>query len=299
MSLSKSPMALEQLVKALADASPEVRRQAARGLGEARSPDAVTPLLEELRDEESDIRTEAAEALGKIGDPRVLDPLVDALEDPDIRVQISAIRALAEMGGEEMRELLFWKFAEGFERPTFPTLAEVLGRFHDLRMVRPTLGRLDSFRSPAIRLQLLNSVCRALGARRRFYQIISQDELTRAERMDEMLRQTRRAVGRARALRRDIRARILTDLDEVRQAFDTDDRAQLTGAIRKLVKSLEMHTDEKAVDALGSAAASRIGAVVLAIGTFLDEVQIEASEGAHTVFLIVCIWCIGDALKPA
>ena len=114
-----------------------------------------------------------------------------------------------------------------------------------------------------------------------------------------MLRQTRRAVGRARALRRDVRAHILIDLDAVRQAFDTDDGAQLAGAIRKLVESLEMHIDEKAVDALGNDAAYRIGAVVLAIRTFLDLVEVEAFEGAHTVFLIVCIWCIGDVLKPS
>ena len=297
MGRSRSPMALEHLIKALEDASPEVRRQAAHGLGEARAQEAVDPLVEELRDAESDIRTEAAEALGKIGDPRVVDPLVDALDDPDTRVRISAIRALSDIGGEEAGELLFWMFAEGFDRTTFPTLADTLGQIQDFRIVQTVLKRLIAYRSPAIRLQLLNSVCQALGARRRFYQTISQDELTRAERMDEMLKQTRRAVGRARALRRDIRAHILAGLDAVHKAFDTDDGAQLAGTVRKLSESLEKHIDEDAVDALGSAAASRIGAVVLAIRTFLDEVEIEASEGAHTVFLVVCIWCIGNALS--
>jgi hypothetical protein len=82
--------------------------------------------------------------------------------------------------------VLFWKFADCFDRNTFPTLADVLGVAHDLRMARPTLERLRRFKASAIRLQLLNSVCRALGARRRFYRLISLDDFARAERKDEM-----------------------------------------------------------------------------------------------------------------
>jgi MFS family permease len=295
MGRSKSPMALERLILALEDASPEVRRQAAQGLGEARAPEAVSHLVDELADEESDIRSEAAEALGKIGDQRVLDPLINALNDPDNRVQISAIRALSEMGGEEANELLFWKFADGFDRTTFPTLSDVLGRARDLRMVRPTLKWIDNFRSPAIRLQLLNSVCRALGARRRFYRLVYQDDLARADQMAEMIRRTQRVFKRSRILEPDTHARILQDLAEIRRAFDSGESDSLSNTVVTLAENLQTQVGERAVTALGGDAASRIGAAILAIRIFSKRDQKDDPPGAGDIFPVVCLWCLGDA----
>lgn len=299
MGRSKSPMALDRLIRALEDASPEVRKQAARSLGEAGASEAVGRLLEEMKDEESDIRSEAVEALGKIGDARVIDSLVEALDDPDARIQISAVRALSEIGGEEAGELLFWKFAEGFDRSTFPTLADALGRARDPRMVRPTLTRLPQFRSSAIRLQLLNSVCRTLGARRRFYQLISQDALTRAERLAEFLGQTRRAFRRARFLGAELRKEALADLEAIRRAFDEDDTDLLSGAMRRLTDRLEAGIGERAVAALGEDAASRIGASILGVRTFLDLPDLTETEDVRNTFLLVCLWSIGDGLRSA
>ncbi|MBT6147738.1 MAG: MFS transporter, partial [Gemmatimonadetes bacterium] len=61
---SGSPLAIEQLIQALADASPMVRRSAARALGDTGSEAATESLVRELVDGSSDIRSEAAEALG-------------------------------------------------------------------------------------------------------------------------------------------------------------------------------------------------------------------------------------------
>ena len=161
---SGNPLAIEQLVQALADASPRVRRAAARALGESRSESATEPLVRELLDGASDIRSEAAEALGRLGSSTSIDPLVDALSDADPRVRISAIRGLASIRGDEVHELLFWHFGSDFDPLTFPTLVDVLSERQDRRIVRPALSRLTDFPSPAVRLQLLNGVCRALGA---------------------------------------------------------------------------------------------------------------------------------------
>lgn len=297
MGRSRSPMALDQLIKALDDANPEVRRQAAQGLGEAGATQAIDPLLEELKDEESDIRTEAIEALGKIGDPNIIDHLIEALNDPDTRVQISAIRALYEMGNEEARELLFWKFADHFDRDTFPTLADVLGAKHDLRMVRPTLERIQNFRSPAIRLQLLNAVCRALGARRKFYQLISQDNLTRAENLEELLDQTQRTFKKTHALKSPIKKHIQNVLTDIHKAFDTDQIQTVLDQTQALATYLEHNIDEKAVDALGTQAASRMGASVLAIHAYLSKPEQLEEPAQRIVFSIVCLWCIADALS--
>ena len=295
MGRSRNPMALSRLVDALDDASPEVRRQAARGLGEARDPDAVAHLLDELQDEESDIRTEAAEALGKIGDPKVVDPLIEALDEDDDRIQISAISALADIGGEEVKELLFWKFAEPFSRATFPTLADVLARNGDTRMIKPTLQRLESFRSPAIRLQLLNSVTRTLGAGRRFYRMVSMDPLERSERITTLLRRTRRSVQRSQ-LGRDLKRHLVAHIEKVNTHADDGAIAEMMREGNTLAETLLDEMNRKEVRSLDPEAAERISAVVLAIRTFVNDTDVKREEVVE-VFLTVCLWCLGDSLK--
>lgn len=167
MGRSRSPMAIDPLVRALEDPSFRVRREAAESLGETGHEEAVGPLARQLDNDESDIRAEAAEALGHIAIPGVLDPLLKAAHDPDVRVRISAIRALAGMGGDQTKDILFGMFSEPFDRASFPTLAEALSHFQDGRIVKPTIDALVRFRSPVIKLQLLECVCRTLGCLRR------------------------------------------------------------------------------------------------------------------------------------
>lgn len=297
MGRSRSPMALDQLIQSLNDANPDVRRQAARGLGEAGASEAIHPLLNELRDQESDIRGEAAEALGKIGNPDVIDPLIDALDDDDTRVQISAIRALSDIGGSEAQELLFWKFADHFDRATFPTLADVLGAKHDLRMIKPTLDRIQHFHSPAIRLQLLNAVCRTLGARRQFYRLISQDTLTRARTLDELLKNTRQMIKKDHILPRAMRTQIHTHLEEIHRTFDKGDTATFLTTTHTLAEYIQTEVDENTVEALGSESASQIGAAILALQIFLDEVAKHETEETQILFVIMMLWCIAQALE--
>jgi MFS family permease len=296
MGRSRSPMALDQLIQALNDSNPDVRKQAAQGLGEAGARQAIDPLLEELKDEESDIRTEAIEALGKIGDPGIIDHLIEALNDQDTRVQISAIRALSEMGNAEAAELLFWKFADHFDRATFPTLADVLGATQDLRMVKPTLERIVNFRSPTIRLQLLNAICRALGAQRRFYQLISQGNLARAESLEDMMHQTQRSFQRTRLLKSPIKNHIQTLLKDIHKAFDTDQTENVFAFTQSLSTYLEHNIDEQTVGALGPERASRLGASVLTLNTYLSRPEQPEEAVLRIVFCIVCLWCIADAL---
>ena len=291
---SRNPMALGRLVEALDDASPEVRRLAARGLGEAKASEAVSHLLDELQNEESDIRTEAAEALGKIGDPEVVDPLGEALSDEDPRIQISAITALSSIGGDEVSELLFWKFADQFDRATFPTLAEVLARNQDFRMTKPTLQRLNNYKSPAIRMQLLNSVTQTLGSGRRFYRMISMDPLERSERISELLDRTTRSVRKSQ-LSRPLRTHLNNHINRINNHADG-------GRVREMLKETAATTgtlidgmNRREVDILGTDVAERIGAIVLAILTFEEEHSEERDETIE-VFLAVCVWCIGDAL---
>ena len=189
-------------------------------------------MIEELGDAESDIRAEAVEALGKIGHSSGIDPLFDALRDSDSRVRLSAIRGLAEIGGEEVQELLFWMLCEDFDRITFPALVEALSGMEDLRVIRPALQQLGEYRSPVIRSQILNAICRVLGAGNRFYKILLTDELGRVGQIEGLLRGMRRALAGDRSLDSDEKRRLSATVDDLSESFEREAYAEISREIR-------------------------------------------------------------------
>lgn len=94
----KPPLAVEELVNALHDPVPEVRRAAAHALGEIGDPRAVPALLQILKDPASDLIVEACEALGRIESPEALPDLMALLHSERIEVRMAVIEALRQMG---------------------------------------------------------------------------------------------------------------------------------------------------------------------------------------------------------
>lgn len=288
---SGSPLAIEQLIQALADASPMVRRSAARALGETRSPEATESLIRELLDGESDIRSEAAEALGRLGHRGSVDPLIEALDDDDPRVRISAVRGLSEIGGPEVQELLFWHFGERIDDSvTFPTLVDVLSHMGDHRVVKPTLQRLGSFRSPAVRLQLLNSVCHALGAEGEFYRLLSFDESGRSSALARSIRRASASLARSAALDVEVREQARDALDRLLRAHDSENldwmeesARQVAGVVRDGLSA----TGRRPYEVLS------VYLVILALESFLaSDARLDLPE-AREIFIVVCLSRIG------
>lgn len=85
------------LVEALRNEDRDVRRSAARALGQIGDARAVEPLITALRDESWGVRRDAAKALGRIGDARAVEPLLGALRDEDSNVRREAAKALVTM----------------------------------------------------------------------------------------------------------------------------------------------------------------------------------------------------------
>jgi len=283
---SGNPLAIEQLVQALADASPRVRRAAARALGESRSESATEPLVRELLDGASDIRSEAAEALGRLGSSTSIDPLVDALSDADPQVRISAIRGLASLRGDEVRELLFWHFGSDFDPLTFPTLVDVLSERQDHRIVRPALGRLPDFPSPAVRLQLLNGVCRALGAGDQFYRLLSREDTDRVAAITRLLRRATDTLGKARCIDTEDRAQLKTLCREVVVAYEEEQAEALVEAMRQIRRTVRdglSATRDQAYDVLS------VYVILIAIGRFINSPVRQESPVAQEIFLTVCL----------
>ncbi|MFN7162193.1 MAG: MFS transporter, partial [Fimbriimonadales bacterium] len=93
----KTPLAVEELISALRDPIPEVRREAAKALGAIGDPRAVPALIQLLKDPASGLTIEAAEALGAIGAPDATDELTDLLHDERIEARIAVIHALKQI----------------------------------------------------------------------------------------------------------------------------------------------------------------------------------------------------------
>ena len=282
---SGSPLAIDQLIQALADASPLVRRSAANALGETRSESASQRLLQELVDGASDIRPEAAEALGRLGHVSSIDSLIDALEDGDTRVRISAIRGLSEIGGAEVQELLFWHLSEGFDPNTFPTLVDVLGQLGDHRIVKHTLSRLPEFPSAAVQLQLLNSVCRALGAGGLFYQLMSFDDTRRISDISRVLERTTSVLSGSETLQ-SVRGALKEACDALSKGYSEEDLEQMeqqTRLVAGLVRDGLSAAGKPPYEVLS------IFLVILAINDFLQLDTSPKLRSAREVFISVCL----------
>jgi MFS family permease len=278
MGRSHTPLAVDKLVDALEDLSPRVRSEAARSLGEVGRDEAVEPLVETLHDDESDIRPEAAAALGKIGAAGSVEALVAALDDEDPRVRQSAALALGEIGGERAEAALWERLSGGFHKSTFAALVDGASRLGDQRIIGPALEHLPKFRTPVLRMQIINAVCRVLGEPRHFYRLLMADRLTRAGLFEGMTGRIVRLLEQAPVPAR-------TELPMVRlarlfrDAIARDDYLAAAEHARKLA-AVASH-DERMPEV--SRAAAR--AVVAYLRSATDEVMPD--EGA--IFLVVCL----------
>lgn len=285
---SRSPLAVDHLVRGLEHVSREVRVGAAKGLGEGRFSEAVEPLVHELEDKESDIRAEAAEALGKIGAAH--GHLYDALHDDDPRVRQSAAMGLSELqtpeAAEALLEALHGTLQEPFDRNLFPTLIEACARCSDLRAVAPALEGLSHLNAPVVRMQVINGICRCLGEKNHFYRLATADDLAEGRMREKMMARIRRLLSRSRYGSGEQRARLRQLGQEIDQALDDDDLGKFAGCAREVailtgqmtsVPSMPLHAAQ---------------AIIL----YLDQPRPDNSDHELIVFLTICLTSLSRSL---
>jgi HEAT repeat protein len=106
--IADSPVSgdFHDLIHALDDPDPNVRRYSSQALGKLKNPEALKPLFRLLADDNWFVRAEAATALGEIGDPRSVGWLIQLLADDDGYVRYSATMALYELASDSSHPLL-------------------------------------------------------------------------------------------------------------------------------------------------------------------------------------------------
>ncbi len=131
---------LRNLLDALGDEDPKVRRLAVCGLAASGDTRAVEPLIGALGDADEDVRTRAALALGKLGDRRAAPALVRAALGDDPPLHRAAVLALGELdaGLDVLARAL------GSREPAERIRAAIaLGETHDVAAVAALTEALD------------------------------------------------------------------------------------------------------------------------------------------------------------
>ncbi|MFA6471296.1 MAG: MFS transporter [Candidatus Latescibacterota bacterium] len=298
---SRSPLALEMLTEALDDPVPRVRKNAALSLGKIKSVSALPLLVAELEDRESDLRCEAAEALGKIGNKYALPYLFRALDDNDARVRNVSVTALAEIGGDSVRETLISKFSGPYDSDMFPTLADGLSRLGVTEIVEPVMSRIGNYQSIVLRLQLLNSVCRLLGAGNAFYRILSKHEYERVNEVNKIIRHAQGNVQRSPLLKREPVAHINRILESIALSYrEEDHKTFLTSVwefmayIQLVMPDIASHDDEAVF--LQESGRRSLRPYLEAVNRFLLLKKNEDIKDEGMVFLVICLDCLLNEL---
>jgi HEAT repeat protein len=139
----------EELIEALRDEDPDVRRDAVEDLGFSDDPRAVELLLEALRDEIPKVRAQAAYAFGQLGiaDSRVFEALIEALRDSDSGVRMMAATGLLQILDQRADERALGPLCSALlsddEPDTRYTAACALGALGDPRAVDALLKALE------------------------------------------------------------------------------------------------------------------------------------------------------------
>ena len=215
----KTPVAVEELVKALDDVALPVREQAAVALGEIGDARATGPLVRKLTDPASGITPAAATALGKIGDRAALPSLAAAAQLGPPPRQLAAwrrwggcrTRACRTSAGRDARTPIracarrpSAPWPSGRTRAAPPALAAQLrdgaGAGDAGRAGRcagagggavagavPCSTRWTGRASPTVRREILNAVGSLLGGRDAFYPYLALDSYARDETVSKIL----------------------------------------------------------------------------------------------------------------
>jgi vesicle coat complex subunit len=187
---------VEELIALLDDSDRQVRREAARALGEIGDARAIPALINKLHDPAADMVEEAAEGLGRIPNPRSLNCLIELLQDERPLARKSAAIALGEMGDERAQEPLQKMLEHERDPVVFVAAAEALSKIGGHRVLH-ILRRLLRTSSPGVgRKELANSIGNLLGPPAAFYRLLEADSMAQEAMVARALGTARRHLFR-------------------------------------------------------------------------------------------------------
>jgi MFS family permease len=270
LGLTKSPLAVDELVEALQDPRFNVRFEAIISVARMPvDPRLTVALIEVLQGTELALKAMAASALGRIGDRDALPALRLELDYPSQSIRAHAARALGALHDRTMIPELRARLHEVESKGLLMAYASALGNMRAEEAIPDLLALLNRMENPGARLELALSLARIVGVEHLFVGLLRQMREDQDTTVAGSLGDFRRRIERARILSHE-------HVQELIVATDAFARGQREEGVRLMVAGLS---------ALPPGAITSAGAVIL------NEClrQLQASGTAHMEYLLLAL----------
>jgi MFS family permease len=204
----RSPLAVDELLDALADPRFNVRYEAILSIARMPPDDRLTKaLIEVLEDDSPALSVIAAWALGKIGidQDEALQALETALQSNYRSVQAHSVRALGLLGDESVTPILLKRIATERDEGLQLACASTLGRLRTAAAVQPILRLLRTSQDGTTRIELALALVRIAGDEENFIRLYRQMRVrpstTASQKVTEIKRRLRWNTSAGAALR--------------------------------------------------------------------------------------------------
>ena len=300
LGLSKSKLALTDMIAHLDDPSPKVREEAVVAIVKLGDVAGLNALIERLPQHELGLDSYAAmaideagalpalhpliDALGKMGmdpssaqamsmidDTRTVQPLIDSLSHPDPRVRATAAETLGDIGDRRASEPLSRLLQTEKSALAIGSYATALSALGEISAIWQILPVLRNTRSIANRRQLAVAIGNLLGEPKVFYNYLDEECKVFGQRAGKIASHCRRLVARSEdgsvASRR---ADLLALLEAAETAYVGQDWQSCAAGIGRI---MDIFTDA-------------IFASMKAAGKIPEDIDIDSLDVLEKVFII-------------
>jgi MFS family permease len=270
LGLTKSPLAVDELVEALQDPRFNVRFEAIISVSRMPADPRLTAALTEvLKGTELALKAVAAWALGRIGDDEALPALRQEFDGPYLSIRAHSARALGALHDRTMIPELHARLLVEKDKGLQMAYASALGNLQAEEAIGDLLSLLDRMQNPGARLELALSLARIIGSEHVFVGLLRQMRMDQDTTTAQALGNFRRRIERVRILSRE-------HVQELVASGDAFARGQRAEGIQLMVRALR---------ALPPGATTSAGATILR--ECLN--QLQTSGTAHMEYLLLTL----------
>ncbi len=147
-----------------------------------------------------------------------------------------------------------------------------------------------------MRLQLLNGVCRALGAGDQFYRLLSREDTDRVAAITRLLRRATASLGEARCIEAEYRTRLKDLCGEAAAAYEEERSEAFVESMRQITRTVRDGLRATGDQAYGVLSVYVV-LIAIAIGNFINSPPRDTSPAVEEIFLTVCLNRLSALIK--